>query len=133
MAVLEITNKTTAERNKRLDELIDEFNLNHVRKNLGERLSGGEKSRVMLGKILLQGANLLLLDEPTNHLDFQSCQALIGAIKDFEGAVVLVSHDEGMLQQIATKLVVFDNNKTFTFENDYDSFLKKIGWQDDIY
>ena len=96
-------------------------------------LSGGEKSRVMLGKILLQGANLLLLDEPTNHLDFQSCQALIGAIKDFEGAVVLVSHDEGMLQQIATKLVVFDNNKTFTFENDYDSFLKKIGWQDDIY
>ena len=129
---LERTNKDTTQSRIRQVASHMMFNKDMVNKRIS-MLSGGEKSRVMLGKILLQGANLLLLDEPTNHLDFQSCQALIGAIKDFEGAVVLVSHDEGMLQQIATKLVVFDNNKTFTFENDYDSFLKKIGWQDDIY
>ncbi|MFM7620042.1 MAG: ABC-F family ATP-binding cassette domain-containing protein [Alphaproteobacteria bacterium] len=93
-------------------------------------LSGGEKSRVMLGKILLKGANLLLLDEPTNHLDMESCDSLKEAIKSFEGAVILVSHDEGMLKEIANKLIVFDNNQTFTFEDSYKFFLKRKGWQD---
>jgi len=93
-------------------------------------LSGGEKSRVMLGKILLKGANLLLLDEPTNHLDMESCDSLKEAIKSFEGAVILVSHDEGMLKEIANKLIVFDNNQTFTFEDSYEFFLKRKGWKD---
>ncbi len=93
-------------------------------------LSGGEKSRVMLGKILLKGTNLLLLDEPTNHLDMESCDSLKTAIKNFEGAVIMVSHDEGMLKEIANKLVVFDDNKTFTFEDSYDFFLKRKGWID---
>lgn len=93
-------------------------------------LSGGEKSRVMLGKILLKGANLLLLDEPTNHLDMESCDSLLQAIKNFEGAVIMVTHDEHFLRQVANKLVVFDDNKTFTFEDDYDYFLKKVGWKD---
>jgi len=93
-------------------------------------LSGGEKSRVMLGKILLKGANLLLLDEPTNHLDMESCESLLEAIKSFEGAVVTVTHDELFLHKIANKLVVFDDNKTFTFEDSYEFFLKRIGWKD---
>ncbi len=93
-------------------------------------LSGGEKSRVMLGKILLKGANLLLLDEPTNHLDMESCEALSEAIKAFEGAVVMVTHDEGFLREIANKLVVFDDDKTFTFEDSYEFFLKRVGWKD---
>lgn len=93
-------------------------------------LSGGEKSRVMLGKILLKGANLLLLDEPTNHLDMESCEALLEAIKSFEGAVITVTHDEHFLNEIANKLVVFDDNKTFTFEDSYEFFLKRIGWKD---
>jgi ATP-binding cassette subfamily F protein 3 len=93
-------------------------------------LSGGEKSRVMLGKILLKGANLLLLDEPTNHLDMESCDSLKEAIKSFEGALIMVSHDEGMLKEIANKLVVFDDDKTFTFEDSYEFFLKRKGWKD---
>lgn len=93
-------------------------------------LSGGEKSRVMLGKILLKGANLLLLDEPTNHLDMESCDALMNAIQSFEGAVIMVTHDEYFLRKIANKLVVFDDNKTFTFEDSYEFFLKRVGWKD---
>lgn len=93
-------------------------------------LSGGEKSRVMLGKILLKPANLLLLDEPTNHLDMESCEALGDAIKSFAGAVVMVTHDEYFLREIANKLIVFDDNKTFVFEDGYAEFLKKLGWKD---
>ena len=93
-------------------------------------LSGGEKSRVMLGKILLKGANLLLLDEPTNHLDMESCEALMEAIKNFPGAVVMVTHDEYFLEQIANRLIIFDDNRTFTFDDSYEFFLKRVGWKD---
>jgi ATP-binding cassette subfamily F protein 3 len=93
-------------------------------------LSGGEKSRVMLGKILLKPANLLLLDEPTNHLDMESCEALADAIKSFKGAVLMVTHDEYFLREIANKLIVFDDNKTFVFEGSYEDFLRKVGWKD---
>jgi ATP-binding cassette subfamily F protein 3 len=93
-------------------------------------LSGGEKSRVTLGKILLKGVNLLLLDEPTNHLDMESCDALMEAIRTFEGAVIMVTHDEYFLQEIANKLVIFDDNKTFVFDDSYEFFLKRVGWKD---
>ena len=94
-------------------------------------LSGGEKSRVMLGKILLKPANLLLLDEPTNHLDMESCDSLLQAIKSFEGSVLMVTHDEHFLKEVANKLIVFDDDKTFLFEGGYDDFLTKIGWSDE--
>jgi ATP-binding cassette subfamily F protein 3 len=93
-------------------------------------LSGGEKSRVTLGKILLKGVNLLLLDEPTNHLDMESCDALMEAIRNFEGAVIMVTHDEYFLQEIANKLIIFDDGKTFTFDDSYEYFLKRVGWKD---
>jgi ATP-binding cassette subfamily F protein 3 len=128
---LERTNKETTQARIRQVASHMMFNKDMINKQIA-MLSGGEKSRVMLGKILLQGANLLLLDEPTNHLDFQSCQALIEAIKSFAGSVIVVSHDEGMIRQIATKLVVFDDNKTFSFDNDYNTFLQKIGFKDEF-
>jgi ATP-binding cassette subfamily F protein 3 len=93
-------------------------------------LSGGEKSRVMLGKILLKSVNMLLLDEPTNHLDMESCEALLDAIKAFEGTVMLVTHDEYFLREIANKLVVFDNDEVSIFEGTYDEFLAKKGWSE---
>jgi ATP-binding cassette subfamily F protein 3 len=94
-------------------------------------LSGGEKSRVMLGKILLKPSNLLLLDEPTNHLDLDSCESLLGAIKNFDGAVVMVTHSEYYLKEVANKLIVFDDGKTFVFEGTYEDFLRKVGWKDE--
>ena len=93
-------------------------------------LSGGEKSRVMLGKILIKPANLLLLDEPTNHLDLDSCDSLLNAIKSFRGAVLMVTHDEYFLHQVANKLIIFDDNKVSMFDGSYDDFLNKIGWKD---
>ena len=91
-------------------------------------LSGGEKSRVSLGKIILTPCNLLILDEPTNHLDIESCEALCEAIENFKGASIIVSHNEYLLNNIANKLIVFDNDKTFLFEGNYQDFLNKIGW-----
>ena len=94
-------------------------------------LSGGEKSRVMLGKILLKPANLLMLDEPTNHLDLDSCESLLQAIKAFDGAVMMVTNDEYFLREVANKLVIFDDNKVTVFEGSYDDFLSKVGWKDE--
>lgn len=93
-------------------------------------LSGGEKSRVMLGKILLKPVNLLFLDEPTNHLDMESAEALMQAVKTFEGAVVMVTHDEFFLKKIANKLVIYDEGKVFFYDGTYKEFLKKVGWKD---
>lgn len=94
-------------------------------------LSGGEKSRVSLGKILLTPCNLLVLDEPTNHLDMESCEALMEALENFEGASIIVSHNEYLLNNIANKLIVFDNNETFLFDGNYKDFLAKIGWKNE--
>lgn len=94
-------------------------------------LSGGERSRVLLGKILAAPANLLLLDEPTNHLDMDSIDALIESLKDFEGAVVIVTHNEEILRRLATRLVVFQQHSTELFNGSYDEFLEKIGWEEE--
>ncbi len=94
-------------------------------------LSGGEKSRVMLGKILMSPLNLLLLDEPSNHLDMESCDAFVSALDNFEGAVVIVTHNEMFLHSLANRLVVFKNKKLKVFEGSYQDFLEKEGWGDD--
>lgn len=91
-------------------------------------LSGGEKSRVLLGKILVKPINLLILDEPSNHLDMEACDALLTAIDSFEGAVILVTHNELFLRAIAQRLIVFQNNTISIFEGDYERFLEKAGW-----
>jgi len=94
-------------------------------------LSGGEKSRVMLGKLIATPVNLLLLDEPTNHLDLESSDALLAALDDFEGAVIMVTHNERFLQTLAERLVVFQNGGVLVYEGDYQRFLDKIGWKDE--
>ncbi|MBT3261155.1 ABC-F family ATP-binding cassette domain-containing protein [bacterium] len=91
-------------------------------------LSGGEKARVLLGKILLKPANLLLLDEPTHHLDMDSCDTLIEALTVFNGAVVIVTHNESFLRNLAKKIIVFDDDKIFIFQGTYSEFLKKYPW-----
>ena len=93
-------------------------------------LSGGEKSRVMLGKLLATPMNLLLLDEPTNHLDMESCDALLAAINFFEGTVIIVTHNEMFLHSLAERLVVFQNDHIEVFDGSYREFLEKDGWHD---
>lgn len=95
-------------------------------------LSGGEKSRVLLGKLLVRPANLLILDEPTNHLDMESIDSLIEAIEAFEGAVVIVTHNEMVLRAVAGRLVVFDGDEVSVFEGTYQDFLDRAGWKDDV-
>jgi ATP-binding cassette subfamily F protein 3 len=94
-------------------------------------LSGGEKSRTLLGKILAHPSNLLLLDEPNNHLDMESIDALIESLQDFPGALLIVTHNERILRTLATKLIVFHRGKVDVFDSDYDEFLEKIGWEDE--
>lgn len=94
-------------------------------------LSGGEKSRVMLGKIIAGDVNLLFLDEPTNHLDIDSIDALTTAIKNFEGSSIIVTHSEELLRATCDKLIVFRNNEAQYFNGNYDEFLEKIGWDEE--
>lgn len=94
-------------------------------------LSGGERSRVMLGKIIATPANLLLLDEPTNHLDMYSIDALCEAIERFEGATIMVTHSEMLLHRLADALVIFHEGRAEYFEGTYAEFLEKIGWEEE--
>jgi ATP-binding cassette subfamily F protein 3 len=96
-------------------------------------LSGGEHSRVLLGKLLLTPLNLLLLDEPTNHLDMESCDSLMSAIDRFDGAVLIATHNELFLHTLATRLVVFDGEQSpFIHEGGYRDFLERRGWEDEL-
>jgi len=94
-------------------------------------LSGGEKSRVLLGKLLVSPSHLLMLDEPTNHLDMESADSLLAALDSFDGAVILVTHNEMFLHTLANRLIVFDRGRHFIYEGSYQSFLEDIGWESD--
>jgi ATP-binding cassette subfamily F protein 3 len=94
-------------------------------------LSGGEKCRVMLGKLLGRPLNFLLLDEPTNHFDMESADALLSAIDAFSGAVVMVTHNEMFLHALAERLVVFQSDGISVFDGSYQRFLETVGWQEE--
>jgi len=93
-------------------------------------LSGGERSRVLLGKLLVAPSNILFLDEPTHHLDIESCQAMLEAVRDFEGAAIVVAHDEHFLNEVATRLIVFKDDRAFLYPGNYKEFLERIGWEE---
>ncbi|WP_320033902.1 ABC-F family ATP-binding cassette domain-containing protein [Halarcobacter sp.] len=94
-------------------------------------LSGGEKSRVMLGQIIAKDVNLLFLDEPTNHLDMQSIDSLTEAIKNFSGSTIVVTHSEKLLREVCDRLIVFSKEGADCFDGTYDEFLEKIGWDEE--
>ena len=99
-----------------------------------ETLSGGQKTRVALGKLLLMKPEILLLDEPTNHLDVDSIQWLETYLSHYEGAVILVSHDRYFLDKIVNKVMEIESGHAMLFDGNYTSFIKKIpvmGDQDD--
>lgn len=86
-------------------------------------LSGGEKSRVALGQILLQKSPLLLLDEPTNHLDFDTVEALTNALEKYEGTIVTVSHDRGFIGRVANKILEVNNGLLTLYPGTYDEYV----------
>ncbi len=90
-------------------------------------LSGGEKSRVMLACLLASPLNFLVLDEPTNHLDIASRQVLLDALLEFEGTVMIVSHDRWFLRRLATRVFELDRGSLRSYEGDYEYYLGKRG------
>jgi ATP-binding cassette, subfamily F, member 3 len=91
-----------------------------------EKLSGGEKARLMLGIATFGGPHLLILDEPTNHLDIDSRTALIEAINDYPGAVILVSHDRHLLDACADRLWLVAEGKVTTFDGDLNDYRRRV-------
>lgn len=87
-------------------------------------LSGGEKTRVLLGKLLLKKPTLLLLDEPTNHLDSEAIEWLEVFLKQYKGTVILISHDRYFLDQVVNRIFEIHNKKLKTYNGNYSDFIK---------
>lgn len=86
-------------------------------------LSGGQKAKLQLAKMLLSGANLLLLDEPTNHLDIEATQWLEDFLKNFSGAFIVISHDRYFLDKVTTKTFEISNKRLYTYKGNYSAYL----------
>ena len=86
-------------------------------------LSGGEKVRCMLSKMMLSGANLLIFDEPTNHLDLESIQALNNGLMAFKGVILFTSHDHQFVQTVANRIIEITPNGIIDKEMTYDEYL----------
>jgi ABC transporter, ATP-binding protein len=95
-----------------------------VYKRIGD-LSGGERGRVSLAKLMLSNANFLVLDEPTNHLDIMSKEILESAIRDFKGTVLYVSHDRYFINKTATRILDLRHSKLMNYIGNYDYYLEK--------
>ncbi len=89
-------------------------------------LSGGERAKVLLTKLMLGKFNFLMLDEPTNHLDIISCEALEQALKEYEGTLLIVSHDRYLINSLADKIYYLTPTGIEIFEGNYDAFLEKF-------
>lgn len=90
-----------------------------------DKLSGGQRSKIALAKLLLSNSNLLLLDEPTNHLDIKSVEWLENFLKSYSGAIFVISHDRYFLDKITDKTVELENGKVRCFKGNYSEFLVK--------
>ncbi|WP_027359106.1 ABC-F family ATP-binding cassette domain-containing protein [Desulforegula conservatrix] len=92
-----------------------------------DKLSGGEKSRVVLATLLSKPVNFLILDEPTNHLDIQSREILLEALQEFNGTVVIVSHDRYFLRSLVKRVFQIDHGEMTSYEGGYEYYLSKVG------
>lgn len=100
------------------------FTENDFDKHVGN-LSGGQKTRVALCKLLLEKPDIIMLDEPTNHLDLNSIKWLETYLLNYNGAVLIIAHDRYFLDKIVTKVIEIENHKSHTYEGNYSDFAKK--------
>lgn len=90
-------------------------------------LSGGEKGRMLFGKLMMQKPNVLIMDEPTNHLDMESIEALNMALEMYEGTLIFVSHDREFVSSLATRVIEMTPGKINDFTGDYEDYLRSQG------
>lgn len=130
------------DENTLIDEISDDYpkmTITEIRTKLGafkfrgddvfkqiKDLSGGERARVSLLKLILSGANVLFLDEPTNHLDIDSKEVLEEALLAFDGTIIFISHDRFFVKKIATKILDLSGDKKLFFDGDYDYYMSRI-------
>lgn len=88
-------------------------------------LSGGQRSKLCLAKLLLSQSNMLLLDEPTNHLDIDAIAWLEGFLRDFKGAMIIISHDRYFLDNVTNKTIELEHNRAMVYTGSYSEFVKK--------
>jgi ATP-binding cassette subfamily F protein 3 len=100
------------------------FNYEQAR-GLVSNLSGGERSRLQMALLMLSGANFLLLDEPTNNLDIPSAEALEDTLVDFEGTILVISHDRYFLDQVTNKVLEIENKKLNEYDGNYSDYYEK--------
>ncbi len=89
-------------------------------------LSGGEKGRMIFGKLILQRPNILVMDEPTNHLDMESIESLNMALEQFEGTLLFVSHDREFVSTLATRIIEITDKGLRDFAGSYDEYLAQL-------
>ncbi|UZK04195.1 ABC-F family ATPase [Venatoribacter cucullus] len=102
------------------------FNADAIKKNV-KVCSGGEKGRLLFGKLMMGNHNVLIMDEPTNHMDMESIESLNLALEMYEGTLVFVSHDREFVSSLATRILEIRDNKIVDFHGTYDEYLRSQG------
>ncbi|WP_430981210.1 ABC-F family ATPase [Serratia rubidaea] len=102
------------------------FNQDDIKKKV-KVLSGGEKGRMLFGKLMMQRPNILIMDEPTNHLDMESIESLNMALEMYEGTLIFVSHDREFVSSLATRILEITPNKVIDFTGNYEDYLRSQG------
>ena len=100
------------------------FSQDDIKKSV-KVLSGGEKGRMMFGKIMMHKPNIIIMDEPTNHMDMESIESLNLALEEYEGTLIFVSHDRQFVSSLATRLIEFTPKGIVEFKGDYEEYLAK--------
>ena len=102
------------------------FSQDDIKKSV-KVLSGGEKGRMLFGKLMMQRPNILVMDEPTNHMDMESIEALNMALEMYEGTLIFVSHDREFVSSLATRILEITPTKTIDFSGNYEDYLRSQG------